>query len=137
MPTDIEGILNYVFALDKVNELFPLLMKGIDIYGLDDEINELMSIVKDRKRLPKVLERAKELFCDDTIKEVAINKLLCARPMLEQIGKLKNDVTAYQMFINNLSELGILELNIPKSADVKDYYNELPNMVDVLDKIEL
>ena len=39
--------------------------------------------------------------------------------------------------INNLSELGILELNIPKSADVKDYYNELPNMVDVLDKIEL
>ena len=137
VPTDIEGILNYVFALDKVNELFPLLMKGIDIYGLDDEINELMSIVKDRKRLPKVLERAKELFCDDTIKEVAINKLLCARPMLEQIGKLKNDVTAYQMFINNLSELGILELNIPKSADVKDYYNELPNMVDVLDKIEL
>ena len=72
------------------------------------------------------MERAKELFCDDTIKEVAINKLLCARPMLEQIGKLKNDVTAYQMFINNLSELGILELNIPKSADVKDYYNELP-----------
>lgn len=137
VPTDIEGILNYVFALDKVNELFPLLMKGIDIYGLDDEINELMSIIKDRKRLPKVLERAKELFCDDTIKEVAINKLLCARPMLEQIGKLKNDVTAYQMFINNLSELGILELNIPKSADVKDYYNELPNMVDVLDKIEL
>lgn len=137
VPTDIEGILNYVFALDKVNELFPLLMKGIDIYGLDDEINELMSIVKDRKRLPKVLERAKELFCDDIIKEVAINKLLCARPMLEQIGKLKNDVTAYQMFINNLSELGILELNIPKSADVKDYYNELPNMVDVLDKIEL
>lgn len=137
VPTDIEGILNYVFALDKVNELFPLLMKGIDIYGLDDEINELMSIIKDRKRLPKVLERAKGLFCDDTIKEVAINKLLCARPMLEQIGKLKNDVTAYQMFINNLSELGILELNIPKSADVKDYYNELPNMVDVLDKIEL
>ena len=137
VPTDIEGILNYVFALDKVNELFPLLMKGIDIYGLDDEINELMSIIKDRKRLPKVLERAKELFCDDTIKEVAINKLLCARPMLEQIGKLKNDVTAYQMFINNLSELGILELNIPKSADVKDFYNELPNMVDVLDKIEL
>ena len=137
VPTDIEGILNYVFALDKVNELFPLLMKGIDIYGLDDEINELMSIIKDRKRLPKVLERAKELFCDDTIKEVAINKLLCARPMLEQIGKLKNDVTAYQMFINNLSELGILELNIPKSADVKDYYNELPNMIDVLDKIEL
>ena len=137
VPTDIDGILNYVFALDKVNELFPLLMKGIDIYGLDDEINELMSIIKDRKRLPKVLERAKELFCDDTIKEVAINKLLCARPMLEQIGKLKNDVTAYQMFINNLSELGILELNIPKSADVKDYYNELPNMVDVLDKIEL
>ena len=137
VPTDIEGILNYVFALDKVNELFPLLMKGIDIYGLDDEINELMSIIKDRKRLPKVLERAKELFRDDTIKEVAINKLLCARPMLEQIGKLKNDVTAYQMFINNLSELGILELNIPKSADVKDYYNELPNMVDVLDKIEL
>lgn len=137
VPTDIEGILNYVFALDKVNELFPLLMKGIDIYGLDDEINELMSIIKDRKRLPKVLERAKELFCDDTIKEVVINKLLCARPMLEQIGKLKNDVTAYQMFINNLSELGILELNIPKSADVKDYYNELPNMVDVLDKIEL
>ena len=33
VPTDIEGILNYVFALDKVNELFPLLMKGIDIYG--------------------------------------------------------------------------------------------------------
>ena len=51
--------------------------------------------------------------------------------------KAQEWVTAYQMFINNLSELGILELNIPKSADVKDYYNELPNMVDVLDKIEL
>lgn len=138
VPDDMDGILNYVFAIDKIYELVPLLLKNVDIFGLDDEINEIISIIKDRKRLPKVITKARELFADETIREAAIYKILSVRPILEQIGKLKEDATAYQMFISNLSELNILELQIPKSTDIREYYKEIPDLItDIWDKLKV
>lgn len=137
IPTDIDGILNYVFALDKAMELLPLMIRGIDVYGLDNDINEIVSIIKDRRRIPKVINRANELLSNDKIKDAAINKLLVMRPVLEQIGKLKNDIAVYQMFINSISELGLLDIEIPTSTYLKEYYSELPNMIELFDKLEV
>lgn len=139
VPATSNDILNYLFALDKSKELLPLLIKGIDITGLDSNINYIVSVIKDTNRLANVIDKAKEVFSDYKLRDEAIVLLrMYVRPIIEQVGKLKNDATLLQMYFNTLDEIGLISIDeLPSSLDIKDYYKDIPNTRELLDHIKV
>lgn len=139
VPATSNDILNYLFALDKSKELLPLLIKGIDITGLDSNINYIVSVIKDTNRLANVIDKAKEVFSDYKLRDEAIVLLrMYVRPIIEQVGKLKNDATLLQMYFNTLDEIGLISIDeLPSSLDIKDYYKDIPNTREQLDHIKV
>lgn len=137
--TTSNDILNYLFALDKSKELLPLLLKGIDITGLDSNINYIVSVIKDTNRLANVIDKAREVFTDYKLRDDAIVSLrMYVRPIIEQVGKLKNDATLLQMYFNTLDEIGLISIDeLPSSLDIKDYYKDIPNTRELLDSIKV
>lgn len=137
--TTSNDILNYLFALDRSKELLPLLMKGIDIIGLDSNINYIVSVIKDTNRLANVIDKAREVFTDYKLRDDAIISLrMYVRPIIEQVGKLKNDATLLQMYFNTLDEIGLISIDeLPSSLDIKDYYKDIPNTRELLDSIKV
>ena len=137
--TTSNDILNYLFALDKSKELLPLLLKGIDIIGLDSNINYIVSVIKDTNRLANVIDKAREVFTDYKLRDDAIVSLrMYVRPIIEQVGKLKNDATLLQMYFNTLDEIGLISIDeLPSSLDIKDYYKDIPNTRELLDSIKV
>ena len=98
-----------------------------------------MSVIKDTNRLANVIDKAREVFIDYKLRDDAIVSLrMYVQPIIEQVGKLKNDATLLQMYFNTLDEIGLISIDeLPSSLDIKDYYKDIPNTRELLDSIKV